>query len=47
MKVLLLLALAVSAQAAVPDPIAGRYVAVTETEYSITLTLEPKGAAEF
>ena len=47
MKVLLLLSMAVSAEAAVPDPITGRYVVVTETEYSITLTLEPKGAAEF
>jgi len=47
MNVLFLLMLATSAQTASPATIAGQYVAVTETEYKITLTLEPKGRAQY
>jgi len=44
---LLLLALAASAQSLSAPNIAGQYVAVTETEYAITLTLAPKGVAKY
>jgi hypothetical protein len=47
MNALLLLALAASAQTAGASNIAGKYVAVTETEYEITLTLESKGRAQY
>jgi hypothetical protein len=47
MDVLFLLMLATSAQTVSPATIARQYVAVTETEYKITLTLESKGRAQY
>ena len=47
MNVLFLLMLVTSAQTVSPATIAGQYVAVTETEYKITLTLESKGRAQY
>jgi hypothetical protein len=47
MNVLFLLMLATSAQTVSPAAIAEQYVAVTETEYKITLTLQPKGRAQY
>ena len=44
---LFLLALAASTQIFSPPSIAGKYVAVTETEYEITLTLAPNGRANY
>lgn len=47
MDLLLLLALAASPRTADSANLAGQYQAVTETEYSITLTLEATGKARF
>ena len=47
MNLLLLLVLAGPAQTASPPTIAGQYVAVTETEYEITLTLASTGRAQY
>ncbi|MFK2879459.1 hypothetical protein [Rhodanobacter hydrolyticus] len=47
MAVLLLLSLATPLQAASSGNPAGRYQAVTETEYSITLTLDSTGKARY
>jgi|GEM_PF-2864567 len=47
MSSLLLLALFASTQPASIDTVVGHYEAVTETEYNITLTIEPEGHARF
>lgn len=47
MTVLFLLALAASVQAITPDILAGQYVAVTETEYAITLAHTSSGRAQY
>jgi hypothetical protein len=47
MSSLFLLALAASTQPAALGTVVGHYEAVTETEYNITLTIEPKGRARF
>jgi hypothetical protein len=47
MGVLLFLALATSPQVSASSNVAGHYEAVTETEYSIDLTLGPNGQAQY
>lgn len=47
MSALFLVALAASTQTITPVTVAGHYESLAETEYSITLTIEPKGRAWF